>query len=195
MRASNGQQRPKGNKVLRDSFADALAQFDIVIPDGAYVISAHLQMMVPQESDKFLNREEARNFVLHVSATDILEGKVFELNDFAKPKDYLQERKQSKSFRRQNYGGIKVNIDEPIIFDVTQIIPFELNDEPLFDGTLSFVLFSIDTHVHAYDQRPILRLILQHKGTSFNCQCLYDDIYVLTLLTIYRIHINQIYLQ
>ena len=181
-RADNGQQRPKGLKSLATGTTDALAQFDIVIPDGAYIISAQLQMMVPQEWEKYV-LDGARAFALHVSSTDITEGKVFGKDDFKQPSAYLTDLKNSKWFRRQYYGGVKVNIDEPIIFDVTQIIPFELNNGLLFDGTLSFVLSCDDCKIWAYDQRPILHLTLQQRGTSFNRYQMYHFLWQRVYLT------------
>ena len=140
---------------------DILVQFDLVVPDGAYITSARLELLTA----KTIGDNFEKEFGIFAIATDILDGgKMFDIDyGFKVPTNYMKDLKADSSFKWQGYK-VTVNQNEPLIFDVIQIIPFVLNEGPLFDGTVSFVVsFRTNVFFH-YDLNPVLTLTLQKRG-------------------------------
>ena len=165
MRNSGGKTQDSTLSLWKDQLnQDMLIQFDIAVPDGAYINSAHIEL-TPERVDA---PDDDVVVISHAIAKDMLEGgKQWHIDHFENPKNYLKDvMKPGNGFLGHEYEPVKLKLDEDFVLDVTRIIPFELNDQPLFQGTLAFVLtFTVYTgQIDFHMSNPKLKVEFGRKG-------------------------------
>ena len=114
---------------------DMLMLFDMAVPDGAYITSARLELP-PVEA---VNDDSGDNISIYINAvgTDMLnDGKKYN----SKPEVFLNQMKSDASYKGKEYDPLKTKVGESLSFDVTALLPYEVNQRELFRGTLSFVV-------------------------------------------------------
>ena len=149
---------------------DIIFLFDVTIPAGAIITSAHLNTM-SIKSTKSMNISTRISTLAHYFEIDNVDKYIKNT-----PNEFDGAASSDIEFKRT--GDLETNLTELILgkswsFDISNVIPYMMKDGPLFEGSILVVLTasskgeSIDSCLEFSDDFATLSLNLQPKGMTY----------------------------